>query len=230
MIHYYNDIKCINCGRITDERNIFNKCPECTKKGYAVNYSVEYDYNKLERDINWPISGKGIWKYKSFFAIKGEIEPVTLMEGDTPLIHVKKLGEYLDLKNLYIKDETRNPTWSYKDRLCSVAITRAKQDGAKVITISSTGNHGASAAAYAAAADIPCVIFTVPTVPETMKTLMQSYGAYVIAVPKPENRWEIMQKCVKEFGWTPISGYVSPPIGSNPYGIDGYKSLSFEIY
>src|SRR5699024_10893582 len=230
MIHYYNDIKCINCGRITDERNIFNKCPECTKKGYAVNYSVEYDYNKLERDINWPISGKGIWKYKSFFAIKGEIEPVTLMEGDTPLIHVKKLGEYLKLNNLYIKDETRNPTWSYKDRLCSVAVTRAIQNGAKVITASSTGNHGASAAAYAAAAGLKCVVFTTPDIPQTMKTLMKSYGAIVVTVPKPEDRWKVMRESVKKFGWFHVSGYESPAIGSNPYGIAGYKTITFEIY
>ena len=83
----------------------------------------------------------------------------------------------MGLNHLYLKNESVNPTWSYKDRLCSVAVTRAVQEKRPVVTVSSTGNHGAATAAYSAAADKPCVIFTLPQVPTTMKTLMQSFGA-----------------------------------------------------
>ena len=156
--------------------------------------------------------------------------PVTIGEGKTPLLHCKKLGERLGLNELYIKNESLNPTWSYKDRLCSVGVTRAIQEGAPAVTVSSTGNHGAAVAAYAAAAGIPCVVFTVSKVPATMKTLMQSYGAYVFATEQSLDRWKIMRWCVKNLGWYPLSGYVSPAIGSNCYGVDGYKTIAFELF
>ncbi|MEH7255203.1 pyridoxal-phosphate dependent enzyme [Neobacillus niacini] len=223
---------CIRCKKEAPGGSLlFDGCPSCKQEGYNVNFTTNWQYTHFEekQSKKWPFKGKYMWKYKELLPIAKEIAPITLKEGETPFIHIKRLGEYLRLPNLYIKDESRNPTWSYKDRLCSVAVTRAVQVKAEVITISSTGNHGASTAAYAAAANLPCVIFTLPQVPDTMKTLMQSYGAYVIATPTPSERWDIMRKCVKEFNWYPVSGYVSPPIGSNPYGIDGYKTISFEI-
>src|SRR5438105_3750199 len=152
-----------------------------------------------------------------------------LAEGATPWIHLDRLGQRLGLPRLYAKDESQNPTWSYKDRLCSVAVTHAVETGARVITISSTGNHGASTAAYAARAGIPCVIFTLASVPETMKTLMQAYGAAVVACPTSESRWELMRQGIERFGWYPTGGFVVPPIGSNPYGVDGYKTIAYEV-
>ena len=135
----------------------------------------------------------------------------------------------LGLPRLYAKDESQNPTWSYKDRLCSLAVTHALATGARVITISSTGNHGASTAAYAARAGLACVIFTLASVPDTMKTLMQAYGAAVVACPTSESRWTLMRESVERLGWYPTSGFVLPPIGSNPYGIEGYKTLAYEV-
>ena len=155
--------------------------------------------------------------------------PVTLGEGATPLIHLERLGRRLGLGRLYAKDESRNPTWSYKDRLCAVAVTHAVESGARVVTIASTGNHGASTAAYAARAGLACVIFTLASVPETMKTLMQAYGAAVVACPTSESRWDLMRQGVERFGWYPTSGFVAPPVGSNPWGIEGYKTIAYEI-
>jgi threonine synthase len=154
---------------------------------------------------------------------------VSLGEGATPLVHLERLGRRLGLPRLYAKDESQNPTWSYKDRLCAVAVTHAVESGARVITISSTGNHGASTAAYAARAGVPCVIFTLASVPETMKTLMQAYGAAVVACPTSESRWELMRQGVERFGWYPTSGFVMPPVGSNPWGVEGYKTIAYEI-
>ena len=155
--------------------------------------------------------------------------PVTLDEGGTPLVHLERLGARLGLPRLYAKDESRNPTWSYKDRLCALAVNHALAVGARVITISSTGNHGASTAAYAARAGLPCVIFTLASVPDTMKTLMQAYGAAVVACPTAESRWALMRQGVERLGWYPTSGFVMPPVGSNPWGIEGYKTLAYEM-
>jgi threonine synthase len=110
-----------------------------------------------------------------------------------------------------------------------MAVTHAVSTGARVITISSTGNHGASTAAYAARAGLPCVVFTLASVPDTMKTLMQAYGAAVIACASSEARWNLMREGIERFGWYPTSGYIAPPVGSNPFGIEGYKTLACEI-
>src|SRR5207249_4187419 len=111
---------------------------------------------------------------------------------------------------------SRNPTWSFKDRLSTVGVSHGVASGARVFTVSSTGNHGASTAAYAARAGRPCVIFTTVSVPVAMKRLMQSYGAAVIACPDLGTRWSLMRQCVERAGWYPTSGFVHPPIGSNP--------------
>ncbi|KKC02956.1 threonine synthase [Mycobacterium nebraskense] len=129
-----------------------------------------------------------------------------------------------------LKDETRNPTWSYKDRLAAVAVTKAAASGASTVVVSSTGNHGAAVAAYAAAAGLRCVVLTVSSVPREMKILMQAYGASVVAYEKGPDRWSVMREAVDQFGWTPISGPMSPPIGSNPFGIEGYKTIAYELW
>jgi threonine synthase len=172
--------------------------------------------------------GSGLWRFRAMLPVT-TAQPVTLGEGATPLIHLERLGRRLGLARLHAKDESQNPTWSYKDRLCAVALTHAVEHGARVITIASTGNHGASTAAYAARAGLPCVIFTLASVPETMKTLMQAYGAAVVACPTPESRWNLMREGVERLGWYPTGGFVVPPLGSNPYAIEGYKTLAYEV-
>src|SRR3989449_7745829 len=148
---------------------------------------------------------RGLWRWSALMPVRAD-RPVTLGEGATPLIHLERLGRRLGLSRLYAKDEGQNPTWSYKDRLCSVAVTHAVETGARVITVSSTGNHGAATAAYAARAGLPCVIFTLASVPDTMKTLMQAYGAAVVACPTSESRWALLRRGIHRLCRTPTSG------------------------
>src|SRR5690349_19018216 len=124
-------LSCLRCPARFDEPRLFTRCPRFLAQGVPGNVSVEYDLSPLA--------------------------PVSLGEGATPLVHLERLGRRLGLPRLYAKDESQNPTWSYKDRLCATAVTHAVETGARVITISSTGNHGASTAAYAARAGLPCV-------------------------------------------------------------------------
>jgi threonine synthase len=133
-----------------------------------------------------------------------------------------------NLEKIYAKDETRNPTLSYKDRFCSVATSKALDFGAKATTMSSTGNHGASASAYASRAGLDCFLFTVPYTSQNMITLMQVYGAKLVATPTLEDRWKLMAEGIRRYGWYSIGSYTIPPTG-NPYGVEGYKTLSFEI-
>lgn len=225
---YFRGFKCIRCGTPMGEHPFYEGCPVCKKQGIGCNFTSFYDLRgvKLTERNDQP----GIYRFRDFFPLDDAAQPISIGEGKTPLLRLERLGKKLGLPNLYVKDESRNPTMSYKDRLCSLVVTYAKHIGVPALTIASTGNHGAAAAAYAAAAGIPCVIFTTPQVPDTMKTLMQTYGARVIVTPTSLDRWTIMEQCVKELGWLPISGFQSPAIGSNCYGIDGYKTVGFEIY
>jgi threonine synthase len=157
--------------------------------------------------------------------------PLTgLGEGNTPLVRAERAGAQIGLSSLLVKDESRNPTWSYKDRLAVVAVNRAAQRGARTVVVSSTGNHGAAVAAYAARLGLECVALTLESVPTAMKVLMQSFGAKVVAFREPGERWTVMRAGVEERGWVPMSGYATPPSGSNPLGVDGYKTLAYEMY
>lgn len=171
----------------------------------------------------------GIFRYRPLLPIaQGPV--VSLHEGGTPLLPLPRLGGRHGLPRLFVKDESRNPTWSYKDRLAAVAVTKAVQEGRDTVVVSSTGNHGAAVAAYAARAGIRCVVLTLASVPQAMKTMMQSFGADVVALEKPTDRWVLMRQLVEERGWAPMSGFVGPPSGSNPYGCEGYKTIAYELH
>jgi threonine synthase len=225
-------LECLRCRALFDGPCLFTGCPQCGQQGVGVNLTVKLDLESLKGRgselFARSAAAGGLWRFGAVMPVAIE-HAVTMGEGATPLIHLERLGRRLGLSRLYAKDEGQNPTWSYKDRLCSVAVTHAVETGARVITVSSTGNHGAATAAYAARAGLPCVIFTLASVPETMKILMQAYGAAVVACPTSESRWQLMRQGVERFGWYPTSGCVLPPIGSPPYGIEGYKSLAYEI-
>lgn len=171
----------------------------------------------------------GIFRFRSLLPVD-DTPVISLGEGDTALVPLRRVGRTIGLERLYLKDESRNPTWSYKDRLAAVAVSKAVQQGRDTVVVSSTGNHGAAIAAYAAKAGIKCIVLTIASVPATMKTLIQSYGATVVALPEPAQRWVVMNEGVRERGWAPMSGFVSPPSGSNPFGVEGYKTIAYELF
>jgi threonine synthase len=98
-----------------------------------------------------------------------------------------------------------------------------------VIASSSSGNAGAAAAAYAARAGLPCVVFTFQGTAGPMVTQMRAYGAMVLAVREKAQRWTLLEQGVRELGWFPTSPFFAPAVGSNPLGIEGYKTLAYEI-
>ncbi len=225
---YAGSLVCIRCGTTYPERDAFDGCPRCAADGAPVNLAPEYRITpgSLPRDDTQP----GLFRYRALLPLAETDVPVSISEGDTPLLPVPAMRSRLGFPNLWLKDESRNPTQSYKDRLAAVAVTKARATGADTVVVATTGNHGAAVAAYAAAAGMHCVALTLRSVPATMRTLMQAYGAAVVAYERPTDRWTVMAQAVAERGWAPMSGFVSPPIGSNPFGVDGYKTIAFEIY
>lgn len=200
----------------------------CARRGIGVNVNPAYALTAgvLPCEASQP----GIFGFRELLPLAPDDVAVSLREGATPLVALNRLGPRVGLRRLMLKDETRNPTWSYKDRLAAVAITKAVACGASTVVVSSTGNHGAAVAAYAAAAGLGCVVLTVSSVPREMHILMQAYGACVAAYDKGPDRWSVLRAAVEEFGWMPISGLVIPPIGSNPFGIEGYKTIAYELW
>lgn len=203
-------------------------CSVCAAEGIPVNVHPVYEFT--DRSWDRDTSAPGLFERRAMLPLRQGGAVTSLGEGRTPLLHLEAMGGGCGLPRLYLKDETRNPTWSYKDRLAAVAITKAVLDGADTVVVSTTGNHGAAIAAYAAAGGIRCVALTLASVPETMKVLMQAYGADVVALEHPPDRWALMRLAVEELGWVPMSGLIDPPIGSNPFGIEGYKSIAYEIF
>ena len=225
MSGHDDKLACVRCAAEVSGEAPWTGCPVCAADGVTANVLPA---TSLSTGVLHPRHDQpGIFVWRDMLPVAVDAEPVSLHEGTTPLLPVPSLVE--GLPNLWMKDETRNPTWSYKDRLAAVALTDARHRGADTVALATTGNHGAAAAAYAAAAGLRCVALTLTSVPDTMKVLMQSYGADVVALDRPADRWALLRQAVHAWGWVPVSGFVDPPIGSNPFGVDGYKTIAYEV-
>ena len=224
-------LRCIRCRAEYDDPKIFKGCPACLAAGHPANVVVQYDLERVRQRLDpRRLDGRplSMWRYDELLPVEAE-QAVTLGEGMTPLVPVPTLARKLGLRDLYVKNETQNPTWSFKDRLASAAVSAARGLGMRVITGSSSGNAGAATAAYAARAGLPCVMFTTPQFPLAMKVQMAIYGTKLVAVPTIQDRWRMVEACVDELGWFPVTVFVYPLVGSSPYGIDGYKTMAFEM-
>src|SRR5215471_11199131 len=217
---------CVKCGTRYPVDRYAHDCPACRKAGAPANLTVAYDSRPgdggaRDEPRGWPAS---MWRWQAFLPAAAD-DAVSLGEGNTPLLPAPSLG----LGDLWIKDESRNPTWSFKDRLASSALTMAKRFGARVIASSSSGNAGAAAAAYAAKAGLPCVVFTFVGASPPLVAQMRAYGAMVVIVDDKADRWRLQTAGVRELGWYPTSAFFGPVVGSNPYGMEGYKTIAFEV-
>lgn len=224
-------LRCIRCGTEYPAGAYFKGCPSCLSEGLPTNLAVVHDLNRIKREFDpRRLEGRtrSIWRYAEFLPAEPE-NAVSLGEGMTPLLEVPRLGRRLGIPKLFVKDESRNPTWSFKDRLASSAVSMAVQMKARVVTGSSSGNAGSATAAYSARAGLPCVMFTTQQFPLTMRVQMGVYGTKMIATPTIQDRWKMVEACVDEWGWFPVTVFVYPLVGSNCYGIEGYKTVAFEL-
>ncbi|MEK5038373.1 pyridoxal-phosphate dependent enzyme [Sporosarcina sp. FSL K6-3457] len=153
----------------------------------------------------------------------------TIGEGNTPMIQVKNLCEELGLKNLWIKNEGQNPTGSHKDRMSPLIIARAKSIGMESVAVASSGNAGASIAAYAAAGDVECIVLTTESMNPIWKQAIEKTGATIVYTKEAMKRWELMKGNVENGIWYPATNFINPPVGSNPFGVQGYKTIAYEI-
>ncbi|WGX99284.1 pyridoxal-phosphate dependent enzyme [Nocardioides sp. L-11A] len=153
---------------------------------------------------------------------------VDLAVGGTPLVRMDALARFAGSPGeVWVKDESRNPTWSHKDRLNAVAVSAAVAVDAPGVVVASSGNHGASAAAHAARAGLPCIVVTSRDLPAGMASLMGAYGALVLQTDV-DDRWPLLRQIVERYGFHSVSSTTPVPTG-HPYGPEGYKTIAYEL-
>jgi len=198
-------------------------CVSCLEQGYPVSLRVDYEH---EQDWRPQSAASGMMRYAAQLPY---IDFPTLGEGATPLVELPTLAQSLGIKRLWVKNEGQNPTGSHKDRMSALAVARAASLGRKTVVAASSGNAGASLAAYAAAAKMRCVIISTANISPVWERAIRMAGAELILTDTPKERWQIMRQRVEQEGWYPVTNYLNPPTGSNPFGVQGYKTVAYEI-
>jgi threonine synthase len=152
---------------------------------------------------------------------------VSLGEGDTPLTPSRVIGPRLGLSRLYFKNETVNPTWSFKDRYVAVTVNVARTLGYRRAVVSSTGNLGVSAAAYCSVAGLACLFLAPPDTAGPLLSQARLHGAEVVRTSS-EGRQVLFEHLARHRGWFPIGLFLPRPV-HNPFGVEGYRTIAYEV-
>jgi len=195
---------------------MFKGCPECAREGRKAALEVRYDYSRTPArlpDARQP----GLWRWSALLPADWNYR-TSLHEGNTPLAALSG--------GLLLKNETVNPTWSYKDRANAVSVSMARQFGFTKVVAVSTGNHGNAASAYASAAGLRCVVFCHEDAGDLQMALMQQYGATVFRGGEQDR---LVHSLVARGDWFPCA-IICPRGGyANPFGVEGFKTIAFEV-
>src|SRR5919199_5235183 len=209
------------------------KCRECRKE-YEPQFryvcedcfgplDVTYKELSISRHT-FELREKTYWRYFELLPIADKNNIVNLNAGLTPLQHADKLGDRLGLKSLYIKNDSVNPTFSFKDRPAGVAVSRAKEIRLNAVGCASTGNLASATAAHAAKADLPCYIFAPSDIEHVKIAQALSYGAEFVAV---EGTYDDANRLASIIGDKKGIGVVN--INMRPYYVEGSKTLAYEV-
>jgi threonine synthase len=201
----------------------------CPKDGGNLDVVLDYAAIKSRYQVNDLISRKdfSIWRYLPLLPVEdpgGEGTPLRAV-GWTPVFTPQRLVQELGLKALWVKDEGRNPTASFKDRASAVVVARARQIKAEVVVTASTGNAGAALAGMAAAIGQKAVIFAPKTAPQAKVAQLLVFGAQVILVDgNYDQAFDLTIQASQEFGW------YCRNTGYNPFTAEGKKTAALEIW
>lgn len=220
---YFSHLECASsCGAGPfDPRERHFLCPSC-----GLPLLARYDLAAARAWSRDSLAGRdpNMWRYRELMPLLPGDTPVTLGEGFTPLFHARRLGAELGLDRLYIKDESLNPTNSFKARGQSAAITRAKGLGATTITLPTAGNAGNAAAAYSAAAGLECQVFIPKDAKRPFVDECRLYGATVTLVDGLiTDAGRMAAETGKPLGWYDVSTL------KEPYRVEGKKTMGYEL-
>lgn len=224
-------LRCLRCDARYPLGPLYEGCGACATADFRSGVTAEYDYAALREELrDGPLDerGEGIWRYRRLLPVIEREHQLSLGEGNTPLVPLPRLASELGVAELWLKDEARNPTLSFKDRNAAVAVGKALDLGARTIVASSSGNHGLAAAAYAARAGLPCVVVTYAGISPSLSLMIRAYGAR-LGITTREGRWQIVGASVRERGWFPATNFTEIPT-STAYGHEGYKTIAYELF
>jgi threonine synthase len=216
-----------------DMNKTFLRCREC-KKEYdsTFKYICDECFGPLDVHYHFPSITKDTftnreqtyWRYFELLPIIDKSNIVSINAGMTPLVRAEKLGKEIGLNNLYIKNDSVNPTFSFKDRPAGVAISKAKEFGLGSVGCASTGNLASATAAHAAKANLPCYIFAPSDIEHAKIAQTLSYGANYIAV---DGTYDDANRIAARIGDTKGVGIVN--INMRSYYVEGSKTLAYEV-
>ncbi|MGH9413836.1 MAG: threonine synthase [Terriglobales bacterium] len=219
---YVSHLECSRCGEHAAADRPQTVCPKCQGSLY-----VRYDLPAVARVLNPQVLGarsqaeRSMWKYQELMPSD---TPVTLGEGQTPLLHAQRLGAKVGAHRLYVKDEGLNPTGSFKARGLGCAVTMLKQFGVRKIAIPTAGNAGSALAAYAAKAGLEAHIFAPRDVPKGNLAEYHFYGAQVTLVDGLiSDCARLVREGQEREGWYDVSTM------KEPYRVEGKKTMGFEV-
>lgn len=216
------DLECGMCGNHYPAEQLINLCPTCGKP-----LLVRYDLERARKTLT-PAALRerpaSMWRYAEVLPVQDQDALIDLGEGWTPLLHARRLGDAIGCPNTFIKDESLNPTGSFKARGLSAAVNRARELGATALAIPSAGNAAGAMSAYAAASGIPAHVFMPADVPLGFRAECAALGAHVTLVDGLINDCAALVRAgAAQHGWFDVSTL------REPYRIEGKKTMGYEL-
>ena len=219
------ELKCLICGKRYYPDEVDYVCPDHGDEGVL---DVTYDYDFISRQFSkeslLKSNDRSIWRYQPLLPVDPRVAVPRLSIGWTPLYHARRLSSDLGLKNVWVKDDGRQPTASFKDRASAIAVVKAKEKGAEIITTASTGNAAAALSGLCASMQQANVIFVPETAPQAKIAQLLVFGSRVFLVKGTyDDAFELCLKATRTYGWYNRNS------GFNPYMTEGKKTAAYEI-
>ncbi|HET7840887.1 MAG TPA: threonine synthase [Terriglobia bacterium] len=215
-------LECSRCQKQFEPGKVYNLC-SCGAPLLA-----RYQLRKLAgRRIRSRLASRPatLWRYREVLPIKNEDSIVSLGEGFTPLLHARRLGEQLGIPHLYLKDESQNPTGSFKARGMALAVSMAHELGITKVAVPSAGNAAGALAAYGAKAGMQTAVFMPVGTPLANRLECEAHGAKVVLVPGSiKDCARVMRESSGDEGWFDVSTL------REPYRLEGKKTMAYEVF
>ncbi len=215
-------LECSQCAASYDPDRLWNLCPACGKPLLA-----RYDLDRAAKTLTKQAlrrRERGLWRFHEVLPVRQWEHAIILGEGGTPTLHAERLGEAIGCRQTFIKDESLNPTASFKARGLGVAVSRAYELGAKELAIPSAGNAAGAMSAYAAAAGIPAHVFMPADVAPAFRVECEALGAQVTLVEGLiTDSGARVREGAEKYGWFDVSTL------KEPYRLEGKKTMGYEL-
>jgi len=221
-VSFLTHAECTVCGHRHDVKRLLTVCERCGQM-LAARYDLAGVRAAVDR-ATLRARPRGMYRFRELTPLGAGEEPVTLGEGDTPLLPLPRLAAHLGLRRLWAKDESQNPTGTFKARGLGMAITRARTLGARGVLIPSAGNAGGAAAVYAARCGLPCAVVVPRDTPPAAVAEAVLAGARVFTVEGSiATAGQVVARAAPTLGWLDLSTL------REPYRLEGKKTMGLEL-